>query len=269
MSGIRPALLAILSVLGLHASAFDLSGATIVVPRADAPAVVGTAATVLAEEIAARTGLQLETGAAQPESGAAIILATYAEGTLAELHVPQAGPDHPVRKAEGFWIHATESDGKPLLWVLGHDGRGVLFGVGTILRKLNWEKGAASLPDGFDLATAPAYPIRGHQLGYRARANSWDAWTLDQFDQHIRELTFFGMNSFENIPFQDDTTNPMMKYSREEMNRELSRICDKYDVDYWVWTPAEFDLSDQKQRDELLPLLMNGQATVNYHLSDD
>ena len=24
-----------------------------------------------------------------------------------------------------------------------------------------------------------------------------------------------------------------------------------------------------KQRDDLLPLLMNGQATVNYHLSDD
>ena len=24
-----------------------------------------------------------------------------------------------------------------------------------------------------------------------------------------------------------------------------------------------------KQRDELLPLLMNGQASVNYHLSDD
>jgi len=24
-----------------------------------------------------------------------------------------------------------------------------------------------------------------------------------------------------------------------------------------------------KQRDELLPLLMNGQVTVNYHLSDD
>lgn len=24
-----------------------------------------------------------------------------------------------------------------------------------------------------------------------------------------------------------------------------------------------------KQRDELLPLLMNGQASINYHLSDD
>ena len=24
-----------------------------------------------------------------------------------------------------------------------------------------------------------------------------------------------------------------------------------------------------KQRDDLLPLLMNGQASVNYHLSDD
>ncbi len=254
MPPIRTAAFLALVVLSLHASAFDLNGATIVVPQADAPSVVGTAATVLSEELAARTGLQLATAAARPETGAAIILATYAEGSLAGLPVPEATADHPVRKAEGFWIHATEADGKPVLWVLGHDGRGVLFGVGAILRKMDWEKGAASLPDGFELATAPAYPIRGHQLGYRARANSWDAWTLDQFDQHIRELTFFGMNSFENIPFQDDTTNPMMKYSREEMNRELSRICDKYDVDYWVWTPAEFDLSDQKQRDELLAL---------------
>lgn len=254
MPPIRPAAILLFVAFSLHAAAFDLSGATIVLPQAEAPAVVGTAATVLAEEIASRTGLQLATADAPPAKGAAIILANYAEGALAGLPVPQAGPDHPVRKAEGFWLHATEVEGKPVLWVLGHDGRGVLFGVGAILRKMDWAKGQATLPDDFELATAPAYPIRGHQLGYRARANSWDAWTLDQFDQHIRELTFFGMNSFENIPFQDDTTNPMMKYSREEMNRELSRICDKYDVDYWVWTPAEFDLSDQKQRDELLAL---------------
>ncbi len=254
MPPIRSAACVVLVLLALRTAAIDLGGATIVVPQADAPAVVGTAATVLAEEIASRAGQKLAIGETWPEKGTAIVLATYAEGALAGLPVPEVAADHPVRKPEGFWLHATEAEGKPVLWVLGNDGRGVLFGVGAILRKMNWEKGAATLPDNFELATAPAYPIRGHQLGYRARANSWDAWTLDQFDQHIRELTFFGMNSFENIPFQDDTTNPMMKYSREEMNRELSRICDKYDVDYWVWTPAEFDLSDQKQRDELLAM---------------
>ena len=36
------------------------------------------------------------------------------------------------------------------------------------------------------------------------------------------------------------------------------------------WTQNIFqDIELSKQRDELLPLLMNGQATVNYHLSDD
>ena len=36
------------------------------------------------------------------------------------------------------------------------------------------------------------------------------------------------------------------------------------------WTQNIFqDIELSKQRDELLPLLMNGQAAVNYHLSDD
>ena len=59
-----------------------------------------------------------------------------------------------------------------------------------------------------DIATAPAYPIRGHQLGYRAQANSYDAWDAAQFEQYIRELTFFGANSIEGIPFQDYAAHP-------------------------------------------------------------
>lgn len=239
--------------IALEASSLDLNRARVLAPQQD-EAIAQTAATVLSEEIASRTGLHLETVGTLPGEGTTILLAVWQEGNIAGLAVPTATASHPVHRAEGYWLHVDEADGRPVLWVLGHDGRGVLFGVGALLRKMAWEKGAASLPDDFDLASAPAYPIRGHQLGYRARANSWDAWTLDQFDQHIRELTFFGLNSFENIPFQDETSNSMMKYSREEMNRELSRICDRYDVDYWVWTPAEFDLSDQTQRDELLAM---------------
>jgi hypothetical protein len=69
------------------------------------------------------------------------------------------------------------------------------------------------------------YHIRGHQLGYRNTANSWDAWTVDQFEKYIRELALFGTNSIENIPFQDDAPGPNMKVPRKEMNRRMSEIC--------------------------------------------
>jgi len=43
-----------------------------------------------------------------------------------------------------------------------------------------------------------------------------------------------------------------MKLPYEEMGVRLSEICDKYDADYWVWTPASFDLKDRKLRLEAL-----------------
>ncbi len=140
----------------------------------------------------------------------------------------------------------------PVVWIQGADPRGVLFGVGALLRNLQWGQGEAKLPADLDIATAPVSPIRGHQLGYRARANSWDAWTEQQFDQYIRELALFGTNSIENIPFQDERSNKMMKYSRRDFNKKMSEICDRYGLDYWIWTPADFDLKDETLRAEML-----------------
>ena len=73
-----------------------------------------------------------------------------------------------------------------------------------------------------------------------------------QFEQYIRELTFFGANSIEGIPFQDDRQTPVMKFSRREMNRAIGEICDRYGLDYWVWLPADFDLKNTKLRTRLL-----------------
>jgi len=116
------------------------------------------------------------------------------------------------------------------------------------LRVLTFGAGLVALEEPIEVATAPAYPIRGHQLGYRDRANSWDAWTVEQFEKYIRELVLFGTNCIENIPFQDDRPSPHMKVPRSEMNRALSEICAAYDIDYWVWTPAVFDLADVEKR---------------------
>ena len=32
------------------------------------------------------------------------------------------------------------------------------------------------------------------------------------------------------------------------MNVAISEICARYDLDYWIWTPADFDLDDAAKR---------------------
>jgi hypothetical protein len=99
---------------------------------------------------------------------------------------------------------------------------------------------------------SPAYPLRGHQLGYRAAANSYDAWDPQQYQRYIRELALFGANAIEMIPFQDDRPAPLMPVDRRTMDVSVSRICAEHDLEYWIWAPASEDLGDPQVRAELL-----------------
>lgn len=189
-------------------------------------------AQVLVEEITRRTGINWTIGAKSGEAGSITFrLAAPADG---------AG-------AEGFRI-VTETGAAPRITVSAAGRRGALFGVGYLLRHLDWSPGRIAAAQPLNVTQSPQYAIRGHQLGYRAQANSYDAWDEALYDQYIRELAFFGTNCIENIPFQDERPTPIMPLSRPEMNRVLAKICDKYDVDYWVWTPADFDLTDAGKR---------------------
>jgi hypothetical protein len=134
---------------------------------------------------------------------------------------------------------------------VGADPRGALFGVGRVLRSLECRHGSVQLSAPLNLTSAPVYPIRGHQLGYRAQANSYDAWSPAQFDQYVRELALFGTNSIEGIPFED-TRPTVNSYPRSKMNIDLSRICERYGQDYWIWVPADFDLKDEARRGKAL-----------------
>src|SRR5439155_26344485 len=79
--------------------------------------------------------------------------------------------------AEGYRISVQKGErAAPAVFVLGHDARGVLFGVGRLLRELHLTRGKAILDDGITISTSPKYPLRGHQLGYRPKANSYDGW---------------------------------------------------------------------------------------------
>ncbi len=207
------------------------------------------AARVLVEEVGRRTGLIWEVSAQWPRQGPAIVITSGELESVGGQETPRGSGDSPEAGPEGFYLTVTGSKGEHRVWIISSEPRGVLYGVGCLLRHMKMRPGEAGLDPALEVATAPAYAIRGHQLGYRDKANSYDAWTVEQYDRYIRELALFGANSIENIPFEDKQ-GPLMKLPRAEMNLRLSEICDKYDLDYWVWTPASFDLSDEKLRRE-------------------
>lgn len=173
------------------------------------------AAAALIEEVEKRTGIRWT--------------AAPGQGPVISLERGQ-GP------AEGYRIAAEGSRVR----VTGNDERGILFGAGRLLRLLDMAPGQVSLPDGFSVATAPKYPLRGHQLGYRPKTNSYDAWNLAQWEQYIRDLAVFGANAVELIPprSDDDADSPHFPAPPMEMMAGMSRLLDEYWLDVWIWNPA-------------------------------
>lgn len=229
-------------------------GRCVVITRENAPAVEQTAAAVLVEEVRKRTGLEWSQASALPALTGAIVITSSLDGPLWGNQAPQKVRARlRERKPEGYHVYCEPADkAPPIVWIVGADQRGTLYGVGHLLRKLALSNARATLAWPIDILSAPVYPLRGHQLGYRARANSYDAWDVPRFDQYVRELALFGANAVENIPFQDRDDSPHMRVPRREMNRRLSEVCQRYDMEYWVWTPADFDLNDAARRDQAL-----------------
>jgi len=228
----------------------DLTAATVVVRGVSAPALEQMAAVVLSEEIEKRTQIRWPIAAGMwPASGPVIVVTSGIEAKIAGRAIPK----HLLQNApEGYGIATVRSPaGDAVVWVVGADAKGALNGVGRLLRTVEWRKGSARLGTELHEVTAPRLAIRGHQLGYRTTANSYDAWDVATYDQYIRELALFGGNAIENIPFQDHDSRHM-PITREQMNHEMSKICQRYGMAYWVWTPATVDLSDKKLRAKLL-----------------
>jgi hypothetical protein len=127
--------------------------------------------------------------------------------------------------------------------------------VGKLLRSLRMTKLRVEVVNHFEAKSAPKYPLRGHQLGYRPKTNSYDGWTVALWDQYIRELALFGCNLIDLIPprSDDDADSPHFTLPQKQMMIEMSRICDEYGVDVWIWYPAmEHDYSDSATVDREL-----------------
>jgi hypothetical protein len=216
----------------------DFSHAVIVTAEELSP-LEQKAAVVLREEIQRRTGIELPETTSWPESPSAVIVLTTA-ARAKEISGPLAAE---IQKslpsaAEGFRL-STIGGEHPSASICAADARGLLYGVGRLLRKAEMRSQSILVPAGLQITTAPKVPLRGDQLGYRPKVNAYDAWTPAQFDQYIRELALFGVNSIEILPprTDDQKTSPLMKMPPIEMMARLTEIIDSYGLDVWVWYP--------------------------------
>lgn len=225
----------------LHAREIDLSGSRLLVSNSIQSPVKETIIRVLQEEIDKRAGIYPDITDTW-EGTSIIALALSSDDSLNGRALPEKAKLS--LKAESFSVIVEEAPSQTIIWLVGVDARGVLFAAGHLLRTSLFAGKQFLFDPSNAIKSEPEYPIRGHQLGYRDTANSYDAWSKEQYEQYIRELAIFGTNCIETIPF-DNTPSPHMKVSKEEMNRHISTVCKNYGLDYWVWTPVNVDLSDE------------------------
>jgi hypothetical protein len=218
----------------------DLRDAVVFAPSGLRPA-ERKAVLMLEEEVEKRTQMRWSETASWPTGGVVIAIGPISK--LGELAGPYGGEfrqSTAAKSAEGYRLCVKTANQSPAVFVIGNDSRGVLFGVGRLLRELRMARGKVSLPDDLDVVTAPKYPLRGHQLGYRPKCNSYDAWDLPTWEQYYRDLAVFGCNTVELIPprSDDDSDSPHFPKPPMEMMIGMSRLADNYGLDVWVWYPA-------------------------------
>lgn len=190
------------------------------------------AAQVLQEEVQRRTGITWPITNKMPEKGQVIVFTS----------IPCA--------AESYHIRTVYEKNRQIIKVEGDGTRGLLYGAGYILRNMAYDQQQMWLPVIPEIDAVPEKPVRGHQIGYRNLANSYDGWTPEQYEQYIRDLAIFGANTIEAIPFMPPS--PHFHIPSMDMTLRISGFCKKYDLDFSVWTPATFDLKDADKRKHYL-----------------
>jgi hypothetical protein len=209
------------------------------------------AVVMLVEEVARRTRIRWEVLEDRPKhDGPLIFVGTPA--TLKPWAVQLEGGPAQTKiagLAEGYRVWINPLGNAPVVMVVGNDARGVLFGIGRLLRELEMGPRTVALRVDFGEASAPRYPVRGHQLGYRPKTNSYDAWNVAEWEQYIRDLAVFGTNIVELIPPKSDDAadSPHFPLPPMEMMVAMSRLLDQYGLDVGIWYPAiEGDYGDPK-----------------------
>lgn len=194
---------------------------------------------VFCEELFIRSGIDLRNHEATGDT----VIEFYNERNLSDFDEDIAGlfADSARPGREGFRIRIIEeSSGRKRLVVLGRDERGEFYGMARILRNVSAKNGRILCDPCVDgMSMTPEYPLRGHQLGYRDKNNTYSAWTVEDFERYIRDMALFGANAIELLPPKTDDAlySSTFKEDPLELMVQVSRIIHSYHMDVWLWYP--------------------------------
>jgi len=245
-------LLTLLACAALPAApaTLDLTNAVVMTMGDRADRVERQAAVMLRTEVFKRTGINWrEVQTAPTDSTPIIVVGSLAH--MPEANAAAAGLPNPVMKdgalaADGFvlCVNTTLRDA-PTVYAIGNDRRGTLYAVGRLLRALHWWPGRVEVEAGISLSEAPATRMRGMQLGYRHKADTYDAWDLSHHIEYVRDLILFGNNAIELIPalapgaVEPANPGPLNPVTPWDLTVALCAVLDSYDMDVWFWIPLE------------------------------
>src|ERR1700685_1313117 len=148
------------------ADMLNLAKAVVVADQsAKKPGPQAAAVRMLVDEVQKRTQIAWPVAGrwTEPSLGLIVVgLPEFVKSALAQRGLK--GPPYTMRAAEGYEVRVIAADKLPVIAVTGSDPRGVLFGVGRLLRELRMGRQRIELPADLQIAAAPRYPLRGHQL---------------------------------------------------------------------------------------------------------
>jgi hypothetical protein len=196
----------------------------------------------LQRETAARSRLIWRVASDLPQSFQAL---TVVLGTTAEVEHLLPGPllaqwqrqhARTSKDPEGYSVTPL---GKHLLVLAGNSPRAELYAVGWLLRNAHFEATALTLRTPKPFYTAPEKPVRGYQIGYRMKNNTYDAWTLAQFEQQMLDLAVFGLNTVQFVAplSDDDPTSPLFPAPAQQTIVGVSRLSQQYGLRFDLYYP--------------------------------
>jgi hypothetical protein len=179
----------------------------VLVPGSEANDAEGRILALLADRIAAHGAVSVRTGGGQADVAAQdgrlrILIGVPARHPLlatlcAETRLPEPTERDPG--PEGFALRTLPSEAGAGLLAAAVDTRGMLYAVGEILRRMEWREAAVVFPYDLDMKTAPAFPIRGTEVGQgdtMRKLTGARTWTEEEWRNAVLDYALAGANTF-------------------------------------------------------------------------
>ena len=175
---------------------------------------------------------------------APLLARRLAEGTGVAACDPKVAPIRFVIDGAGPGFVIRE--GRAGTQVSARDTLGLVQGAGWLLRKASVTPRRAVVAIPRRLAEAPKTDVRMTQIGYRAKNNSLDAWTIPMFVRRVEEMALWGASGVQVIaPVSDDApSSPLFPQPPVPTLRAIGEAAHRLGMRFALYYPMLGDYAD-------------------------